>query len=419
MQITTTRVLIPDDQILEDNFTPDFLDNFPSVKVLMMYGTFDSIEEDELKAAGVAAHIVKPFDSTKFVNICRSLSLKTEIFRENKTSKKMSQDKTGDIDLSQLNSPSEDLINDWKVDAPNVEVSSVAEQVELPRKESNSNPLLQEAQDWGMEIPAIIDSANEDLIGEIPPIMSSVPAKSNELPSALPDKIMPKDDDLEYPDVMSIMNEIDIAPLDPAPKSKLVPMNDFTPPSTESEIDFSGDDNERVKSLEAQISDEEEDLWSVDEHLVTSNTGELPGPIEDKRPLDLKDLNEQDDFSVESMLPPKKSVEVLKDIDALFPEEKTPVLKTQAHDFFEQDVSHKIQHNHVQDFDFEQFKQDIFNRLKPELTALVKDLIKQEVQSQLDRNFSNEVKSVAWEVIPSLAENLIREEIESIKRNVN
>ena len=119
------------------------------------------------------------------------------------------------------------------------------------------------------------------------------------------------------------------------------------------------------------------------------------------------------------MLPPKKTMEVLKDIDALFPEEKTPVLKTQTHEFFEQDISHKTQSINVQNFDFEQFKQDIFNRLKPELTAMVRDLIQEEVQNQLNRNFSNEVKSVAWEVIPSLAENLIREEIESIKRNVN
>jgi CheY-like chemotaxis protein len=400
-------------------------DYFPSVKVLMMYGTFDSIEEDELKAVGVSAHIVKPFDSTKFVNLCRSLSQKAESFRENKTSKKMSQDKTGDIDLTKLNSPSDDLLDAWKVDAPDVEVTSPIKQAELTHNKPSSNPLMDEAQSWGMEIPGIIDSVNSESIGDIPPVMQSAStpshAKSAKLPSST-EKTLPKDDDLEYPDVMSIMSEIDIAPLNPAPapKSKLTPMAELNSNLvTEVEMDFSVDDSERVKSLEAQITEDEDDLWTVDDKSVDFDSNDLPGPIEDKRPLELNDLNEQNGFNVESMLPPKKTVEVLKDIDALFPEEKTPVLKTQTHEFFEQDISHKSQNINLQNFDFEQFKDDIFNRLKPELTAMIRDLIKQEVQSQLHRNFSNEVKSVAWEVIPSLAENLIREEIESIKRNVN
>jgi hypothetical protein len=41
LQITTTRVLIPFDKILEDNFTPDFLDSFPSPKKGMVDITYE------------------------------------------------------------------------------------------------------------------------------------------------------------------------------------------------------------------------------------------------------------------------------------------------------------------------------------------------------------------------------------------
>jgi CheY-like chemotaxis protein len=403
-------------------------DNFPSVKLLMMYGTFDTIEEDELKAAGVAAHIVKPFDSTKFVNLCRSLSQVAESFRENKSTKKNPLEQNQEIDVLMTKAPNNENLDDWNIDAPKIEELKTPVSAKIPNKKVAANPLLEQAQEWGIEIPGVINNDSDDVIGDIPPVMQSEPVKKTKTSQASNEKALPNDDDLEYPDVMSIMNEIDIVPTQETvgTKSKLIPMDDFKSEEStiEVDIDFSVDDSERVKSLEAQIAENEDDLWSIDDGASTDNVmnetlDQLPGPIEDKRPLDLKELNENDNFSSNTMLPPKKTMEVLKDIDALFPEEKTPVLKTQTHEFFEQDISHKTQSINVQNFDFEQFKQDIFNRLKPELTAMVRDLIQEEVQNQLNRNFSNEVKSVAWEVIPSLAENLIREEIESIKRNVN
>ncbi|MDH5414322.1 MAG: response regulator, partial [Flavobacteriaceae bacterium] len=42
-------------------------------RVLMLYGTFDTIDEDLFDEAGINAHLVKPFDGSKFVNFCNQL----------------------------------------------------------------------------------------------------------------------------------------------------------------------------------------------------------------------------------------------------------------------------------------------------------------------------------------------------------
>ena len=44
-------------------------------KLMMLYGTFDTVEESLFDEAGIHGHIVKPFDGRKFITMCRQLVL--------------------------------------------------------------------------------------------------------------------------------------------------------------------------------------------------------------------------------------------------------------------------------------------------------------------------------------------------------
>jgi PleD family two-component response regulator len=45
----------------------------PNTKVLLLLGTFDSVEDEAMLKCGASEKIVKPFDSNKFISICKRL----------------------------------------------------------------------------------------------------------------------------------------------------------------------------------------------------------------------------------------------------------------------------------------------------------------------------------------------------------
>jgi len=48
-------------------------DAHPSARVLLLLGTFDTIDDAAMERCGAADKIVKPFDSNKFISICNRL----------------------------------------------------------------------------------------------------------------------------------------------------------------------------------------------------------------------------------------------------------------------------------------------------------------------------------------------------------
>ena len=45
----------------------------PEAAIIVMLGTFDSIDESQFASCGIADKIVKPFESSKFIKKCRDL----------------------------------------------------------------------------------------------------------------------------------------------------------------------------------------------------------------------------------------------------------------------------------------------------------------------------------------------------------
>lgn len=96
----------------------------PNTQVLMLFGAFDTIDEGMLQSAGSAYHIVKPFDGTKFINLCRSMAQDYDTNTD-------SNDSSDDFDFSTdspvseppvidetPSSSSDELGDDWVVNQP-------------------------------------------------------------------------------------------------------------------------------------------------------------------------------------------------------------------------------------------------------------------------------------------------------------
>lgn len=327
----------------------------PESKILVMYGTFDTVDEGALREAGAEQHVVKPFDTAKFIIQVRNLA-----------------------DGLELKSPQKKVES-----APAEDGWTIRESVE--RKTPDVGLMLndtvvsmgEDLEQWGMMVPGVIgkSAGSPDLppvigqgsgpvleIKEV--IVSKEPAKSDiQLPTA---------DDLEYPDLTSGIT----LDLEPAPKSKLISLNELTvedngQPESSVLLELSGmDDVEGDQRLAEQIRDEvEEDLWSVDAF-------EEPQPklsvVKDQGPS-FSTINDGGQAFDDSLFEP------------LDKQDRAPVYETALPADLE--------------------------ALRP----LLRELVKEAVADYCRQN----VEKVAWEVIPDLAENLIKNELKKISDQVS
>ncbi|MBL7663706.1 MAG: response regulator [Bacteriovoracaceae bacterium] len=318
----------------------------PSTKVLMLYGTFDSIDEAELKAAGGDEKIIKPFDSAKFVSICASLAAGASESKPVPT-KTVVEPTPAPVEMKVESSQ-----DDWVVDSPEIEdktedIGTPFNFQEIPRP--GKNQLVADVEDWGIEIPAKLDDADSQIDPiELPPVMessldSSPTAKNNA------NKI-PSQEDLEYPDMFSPEGH----------SSKLISISELKQDDIEStieddktrEIDLDFEPIEDVRSIEDQIKDE----------------------------INTNDLWQADDFSVETT-----QMDIPKNVA---PEKKTK--KESKKESASADID--------------------LNNLKDKLQPIIEQIVREYCESSIEK--------IAWEVIPDLAENLIKKELSRIADSV-
>jgi CheY-like chemotaxis protein len=419
----------------------------PNTKVLIMYGTFDTIDDGEFNQSGASEKIVKPFDSTKFINICRNLI--NEPVED--VSESIDEDSLDDLadsafpdDLPEDDIPEpieefEDGEDDWVVNAPlSDEVSEELPPIqELEEDESladqSMNPLESEVADWGMEVPAVIGESGEEDNDILPPVISesaqsSEPAVSpqelvsmneNNIVAEGDDTLLPDDSDLEYPDdsdleypdmgdIGSIEDDFP-APIEDKPASSgpsLVSMDNLNNDIQEEEPQEQGtESDEELRNLEDQIADEaeEDDLWSVDEVSATQEATtsqiedvDLPDDIpEDDIPTPVDSLDDLDTpiYEDNQVDPPTPTQVAQKDIDAIEPAVNVEDIPAAASNIDIEDIVTKVM-------------------------SKVESLLDQKIEEALNKKLTESTEKVAWDVIPELAENLIRDEIKKISDNV-
>jgi CheY-like chemotaxis protein len=354
----------------------------PNSRILLMLGTFDTVDEASMEKCGASDKIVKPFDSNKFIAICKRL-VDTAPLEE----LKFPEPKKEEFIV-----PKED--DHWKVSHTTEQVTPGLIAQPIFNVRNHLNPLDQQINDWGMSIPNIIngESSHENLM-DLPPVIGEVKSLSehkNKLeikvnaPATSKDEIkFPENDDLDYPTIEDL--EGAKAPMvaeKTAPKSKLISIETFNVDSeAEFEIEHSIKSMEEtdVSSIEAQIRDEvEEDLWKVDEF---------------------------EDFK--------------KEVSAKIEEVKSNLQNSTQ--YFDESLFKPIDEN--QEIQWNTTQEPISFEVPAPISAGVDmheidAMIKKHVKEYMDELFKQKVEKIAWEVIPDLAENLIRQEMAKISNRI-
>ena len=123
----------------------------PDVKVLVMLGTFDSVDESQLGSIGVADKIVKPFESAKFVEKCSELINQVVHIESNDESESDNEtdseheEKTEEISLGHADEEEQELENDNEDDIDIEETSFEEIRVEsIAEDDENSDEKTEE-----------------------------------------------------------------------------------------------------------------------------------------------------------------------------------------------------------------------------------------------------------------------------------
>lgn len=351
----------------------------PSAKVLLLLGTFDNVDDAAMEKCGASDKIVKPFDSNKFIAICKQL---IETFA------------TDDIPYPEAKKETplklEDPDDQWTL-SHTTEQSFPVEDKPLDNSIPNLNALDLEISDWGMNVPGIISGGTTDeILLDLPPVIGTK-AKAPVAPAAVTPKLA------AVPSIVETKPEPKPEPkLDPKFDVKFPETSDLDYPSVESfnEVTFEDTpsnvihletDSTPIEELEAQIRDEvEENLWQADEFEdlkkeVSSKMEEVKSSFQPTRetfddslfkPIEEIDINQWQDSSELFKTPEKTNTDLVNPL---------------AHDV-----------------------------MKMEMEALVKKYVKE----YMDEMFKQNVEKVSWEVIPDLAENLIRQELGKISQKI-
>lgn len=325
----------------------------PKPLIMALLGTFDEVDESRLKEVGIIDKIVKPFESSKFIKMCRNLL-------------KDIQDSDDSIN--------EDDEDNWVLDNPN-EINAKAPLIdELPDKIIESpNALSEEVSGWGMELPDVIDESTAGTF-ELPPIIETSKTESDEIVFSTD----PSDDDeADFDESLleegsELMDNIDsVEEENPEEDEAFASFenNDANYPD-EDDLDFpdpdainiEGDEEEsdpysakEDRDMEKLIDEELEpdEFWAVDDEVNTEITTNLkaPEPVQESEPLPKEEQSSN-----------------------------TPGLENMEAE------------------------------LKEAMTPIIEELIKKYCEKTIQK--------VAWEVIPDLAENLIKKELQEISKSI-
>jgi len=367
----------------------------PQIGVLMLFGTFDTIDEELLLECGCNYHIVKPFDGNKFINLCRALA---QDFQSGEVNEEPAIENTVE-EASQEEIPSEIendfgeddwVMNQPKIQEPEDEVES------MPSFEQND--LAKEVEEWGMEVPSII-GAQDDSSPEVPEVIG-------ESQEEVVDESGPSFDSLQELNIDEEPQEFEV------PEDQGIELTQEEPEEAPEEINESEgptgtETEEDLQRLQSQIEDEpeEEELWAAD--VVEEPKAPVSEPSVEEissnefSAMDADSFDHIDDDS-DYVARPAEEIKA-QDVPDDFPEAIEPSSLPEKESIVSsaiastEEISEKIQ---------EELEAQLGSKLSPLVEKYVKDYCREQIER------------VAWEVIPDLAENIIKKEIQKISNSI-
>ena len=366
---SSPEIVLLDFNLSEDRtgyeLAKDILSLVPGAKILMLFGTFDKIDESLLNDCGVEFRLVKPFDGAKFINLCKLIA------------SDMDKKEISNSSLDEVNIPDPIDENGWIMDSPSSDLdedfSMERSIIDEKTERIDLDSLKASVDDWGIDIPSIIGS-DEFKNSSVPPVIDNLSVA-----------VLPSDDDLEFPDIASDS------------KPNLVSLSDVEVKEEFSVDSFTDtiDNKQKINDLVAAIEDEidEENLWSADEQdsFVEIEEEELPHIL----PHALSEVKSTIPNTID-----QKEYDSFADLD----------YEADAPDDFPQDVMDEVTYSKrrsekpiISDNQLEEI-------VREKLGPMVESLVREYCQTNIER--------IAWEVIPDLAENLIKKEIEKITNSI-
>ncbi len=359
------------------------------IPIILMVGIFDNIDDQELQKLGVNEKLVKPFNNQKLIQKC--LHYTSSEFGSTSGHGTDTEEKnlSHEIDSDESESAEDfDADSQWVVES-DVEIEAAAEEeIDLEdesdwntENSSSGNDLIaREFLGWGMDIPSVIGNDSASTIAEIPPVI----AKSKPVVTAAPiqqfeeeedeDALLPEDEDLSYPDLSA------------KPKSQLISLDDLElddEDSVDSE-DATDPGFELSEDMRSELQEEIESEVSPDDFWAAE---------------DAKDKSGEEVTTAGSSADPEIS-RVLNQEDILTSVWDEPTNAPQS----------SSQKKNAKESELKINEAEIVALLKKELTPVIEKWLKDSYKETIER--------VAWEIIPDLAENLIREEIKSLANSV-
>ena len=429
----------------------------PDSQVLMLYGTFDTIDEDALNSAGVSEKVVKPFDSSKFVSICHDLISKEggddqsiEIGldlnpiegNEETEQEPLEQDEKG-ADILSLNSEGEAVSADFSVSSPHFDTEetsdvdteqseslgvnegldespfgsldferTVNEPFEEPAKEddrsidfgSNINPSGQsETFGLGVEVPGVIGEAEDDINASFPPVIA------DEYSAGASESFDREEEERTSPgftfDSSSLVGDTE--------SMNSVQSNDLSDKEGHEEFEGEGSlpDQEDLEYPDLDsINSDELDNWAVNHSSESSNQEEetemsklaLEEPVRSESELNLLRQEVESEYDSNQLWQVDFEGGGGEEISDSTPMDEIvqadgPTIPTQT---IEEPASLNRQSGSQVD------TEELLNQLKPVIKEAVKEFCRENIEK------------IAWDVIPDLAENLVREQLEEITQKV-
>lgn len=396
----------------------------PGTNIIAMLGTFDSVEEDRLEEVGINDVVVKPFESNKFIQSCRTLMAN---FDEGGDSS-VSIDDVSNLPVeefpSQSEEESEDLAEGWVAKTPEIADQTVEEEdlvSNVPNFTSPSNALHSELEGWGMEVPSVIGNPNADGDGLFPPKIEGADEEVDEDETAIIE--MPVSGDaFSSEDIFPMTSDREIS-ADPEPDvdesigEKTSPTKPFIDLNGELE---NGQEEASVElemgadivapSMEFEISSELDSEPSENEvkpNFQSIDDFNLKEESEDTADADKTVEIQMEQFDLEKEIEQEENPETFWAAD----EEDDPYSVEEGAGDIIKFGPHGTQAGYVASGGLsESDKEEIINILSEKVRGMVEDVVKELCETKVD--------SVAWEVIPDLAENLIKKEIKELSDSV-
>ena len=356
-----------------------------NLSVILLLGTFDTLEEDRASEIGVSGHIVKPFESNSFIKKIQG-TLEEQTEDNFQVISKDPESETLEVAKEDASSGAKIYNDSWVVDAP--------EQVD------NSS------EDWNSSVSEIASVKGDALANSLEGWGMSVPAPIGG------EELFTVDNEMELPGIINPEGSGKVELIDDEPSSHFITTDNFNFDDVESTTETSislapntrdvKEDMDRETDLVASIEDEasEDEFWAVD----------------------ASDEIEKDDLSLSEVA---KSLEATKEESSLKSDlELEDEVELENINFEPNFTVHEIENNLTQSMPKNENSQklessqevvvdenEMINKIIEKLRPMLKELIEKECKDTIE--------NVAWQIIPDLAENLIRSEIKEIRDSSN